>query len=229
MAGRRRRARPRCSPGRPPTWTSSSTATRARPRARSHARPAARRASRSPRSSAPGAWSRATAPGRSTSSRCAAAQHRGRPRAARLHASTRSPSRSPAGAPIDPLGGIADLRAGRLRMAAPGAFAADPLRVLRLVRLAVELDLQADAETMRAARAHADGLNGVSAERVFVELRRIIAARARALGTGDDERAGRERGGPAGARGAARRAADSLSPPRCATDTRSRCSIAPSS
>jgi poly(A) polymerase len=81
------------------------------------------------------------------------------------------------GPPIDPLGGIEDLRAGRLRMAAPGAFAADPLRVLRLARLAVELDLRADGETVRAARAHADELNGVSAERVFVELRRIIAAR----------------------------------------------------
>jgi poly(A) polymerase len=81
------------------------------------------------------------------------------------------------GPPIDPLGGIEDLRAGRLRMAAPSAFAADPLRVLRLVRLAVELDLQPERETVRVARAHADGLSGVSAERVFVELRRIVAAR----------------------------------------------------
>ncbi|MGO9319612.1 MAG: HDIG domain-containing metalloprotein [Solirubrobacteraceae bacterium] len=81
------------------------------------------------------------------------------------------------GAPIDPLGGAADLRARRLRMAAPDAFARDPLRVLRLVRLALELDLEAEAETLRCAGAHADGLAGVSPERVFVELRRIIAAR----------------------------------------------------
>ena len=81
------------------------------------------------------------------------------------------------GAPIDPLGGMADLRAGRLRMAAPGAFAEDPLRVLRLVRLALELDLDADSETLLRASAHADRLSGVSAERVFVELRRIIGAR----------------------------------------------------
>jgi putative nucleotidyltransferase with HDIG domain len=81
------------------------------------------------------------------------------------------------GAPIDPLGGAADLRAGRLRMAGPQAFAADPLRVLRLVRLAVELELEPDAETLRSAVAHATGLGGVSAERVFVELRRIVAAR----------------------------------------------------
>jgi poly(A) polymerase len=81
------------------------------------------------------------------------------------------------GAPIDPLGGAGDLRAGRLRMAGPHAFVADPLRVLRLVRLAVELEFEPDAETTRSAAANAAGLGGVSAERVFVELRRIVAAR----------------------------------------------------
>jgi putative nucleotidyltransferase with HDIG domain len=81
------------------------------------------------------------------------------------------------GAAIDPLGGAADLRVRRLRMAGPNAFGADALRVLRLVRLAVELDLEVDADTMRSAAAHAAALRAVSAERVFVELRRIIAAR----------------------------------------------------
>ncbi len=80
------------------------------------------------------------------------------------------------GAPIDPLGGLNDLRARRLRMAAPSAFAEDPLRVLRLVRVAVELNLEPEAETLRCAGAHAHTLDGVSAERVFVELRRIVAA-----------------------------------------------------
>jgi poly(A) polymerase len=82
-----------------------------------------------------------------------------------------------AGGPaIDPLGGAADLQARRLRMAGPGAFAQDPLRVLRLVRLAVELDLHADNDTLRGAGEHASGLARVSPERVFVELRRIIAS-----------------------------------------------------
>jgi poly(A) polymerase len=80
------------------------------------------------------------------------------------------------GAPIDPLGGLDDLAARRLRMAGPGAFADDPLRVLRLVRVAVELDLEPEAETLRSAGAEVDGLKGVSAERVFMELRRILAA-----------------------------------------------------
>jgi poly(A) polymerase len=80
------------------------------------------------------------------------------------------------GAPIDPLGGLADLAARRLRMAAPSAFADDPLRVLRLARVAVELDLEPDLQTLRVARAHAEALESCSAERVFLELRRIIAA-----------------------------------------------------
>jgi poly(A) polymerase len=80
------------------------------------------------------------------------------------------------GAPIDPLGGLADLRARRLRMSGSAAFAEDPLRVLRLVRLALELDLEVDVETLRCATAHAGGLRGVSPERVFAELRRIVAA-----------------------------------------------------
>jgi poly(A) polymerase len=85
------------------------------------------------------------------------------------------------GEPIDPLGGLHDLAAGRLRMATPGAFAQDPLRVLRLARIAVELDLAPEPDTMRVAREHAELLRRCSPERVFVELRRIVAA-PRALG-----------------------------------------------
>ncbi|HEY2718222.1 MAG TPA: HD domain-containing protein [Solirubrobacteraceae bacterium] len=80
------------------------------------------------------------------------------------------------GPPIDPLGGLEDLAAGRLRMAGPGAFAEDPLRVLRLVRVAVELALEPEPDTLAAARAQADALTRCSPERVFVELKRIIAA-----------------------------------------------------
>ena len=79
------------------------------------------------------------------------------------------------GAPIDPLGGLGDLTARRLRMAGPRAFVDDPLRVLRLVRMEVELELESEPQTSRAAHAHAGELQGVSAERVFVELRRILA------------------------------------------------------
>ena len=80
------------------------------------------------------------------------------------------------GAPIDPLGGLADLRAGRLRCAGPTAFAEDPLRVLRLVRVVAELDLTPDPQALTAAREQAARLADVSPERVFLELRRIVAS-----------------------------------------------------
>ncbi len=81
------------------------------------------------------------------------------------------------GEPIyDPLGGLADLAARRLRMASSRAFADDPLRVLRLVRLALELGFEPDPDTASAASDAAPGLERVSGERVFMELRRIIAS-----------------------------------------------------
>ncbi len=81
------------------------------------------------------------------------------------------------GEPVDPTGGRADLAERRLRMVSAAAFAADPLRVLRLPRFACELGLEADPETVAAARDHAPGLARVAAERVFAELKRIVAAR----------------------------------------------------
>jgi putative nucleotidyltransferase with HDIG domain len=80
------------------------------------------------------------------------------------------------GAPIDPLGGLADLAARRLRMAGPSGFVDDPLRVMRLARVAVELDLEPERDTTRAAVAQAGALREVSPERIFTELRRILAA-----------------------------------------------------
>ena len=77
---------------------------------------------------------------------------------------------------IDPLGGAADLASRRLRIVAPTALVADPLRALRLVRLACELDLRADEEAREAARRAAPGLSEVASERVYAELRRVIAS-----------------------------------------------------
>jgi putative nucleotidyltransferase with HDIG domain len=80
------------------------------------------------------------------------------------------------GEALDPLGGLEDLRAGRLRMAGPDAFKDDPLRVLRLVRVAVELELEPEPGAIAAARAQAPRLEHVSPERVFLELQRIFAS-----------------------------------------------------
>jgi poly(A) polymerase len=79
-----------------------------------------------------------------------------------------------AGPFVDPFGGIADLRARRLRMVSPSAFLNDPLRALRLARLACELGFEAEPATVSAARAGAPGLTDVAPERVFIELKRIL-------------------------------------------------------
>ncbi len=77
---------------------------------------------------------------------------------------------------VDLHGGLDDLERGRLRMVAPHAFTADPLRALRLARLAVELRFAIDPDTAAAARAHAAAVAGVAQERVFAELSRIVTA-----------------------------------------------------
>jgi poly(A) polymerase len=85
---------------------------------------------------------------------------------------------------IDPLGGAADLAAGTLRLAAPGALESDPLRALRLVRLRCELGFEPDAAAREAARDAAGGLARVASERVYAELRRVIATERAAAGIG---------------------------------------------
>jgi putative nucleotidyltransferase with HDIG domain len=75
---------------------------------------------------------------------------------------------------VDPFDGVRDLRARRLRMVSPRAFAADPLRTLRLARLASELGFAADPDTLAAAAASAPALSAVSPERIFMELKLIV-------------------------------------------------------
>lgn len=77
---------------------------------------------------------------------------------------------------IDPFGGLRDLTARRLRMVSPGAFRDDPLRTLRLARLACELEFEVEPETAAGARASAPALVQVAPERVFTELKRIMAS-----------------------------------------------------
>ena len=85
---------------------------------------------------------------------------------------------------VDPHGGVGDLARRRLRMVSPRAFAADPLRVLRIARLAVELGFDADPDTVAAARSHAAAVAGVAQERVFAELRRLVTSDAAVRGLG---------------------------------------------
>lgn len=76
---------------------------------------------------------------------------------------------------LDPLGGLADLAARRLRACRATAFADDPIRVLRVLRLAHQLAFTIVPETERLARAASADLGRVAAERVRDELTRLLA------------------------------------------------------
>jgi tRNA nucleotidyltransferase/poly(A) polymerase len=75
---------------------------------------------------------------------------------------------------LDPHGGRADLEAGRLRPVSDQVFADDPLRLLRLARLAHELGFAVDPEAERLARRDAHLADRPSGERVLTEIRRLL-------------------------------------------------------
>jgi poly(A) polymerase len=77
---------------------------------------------------------------------------------------------------IDLHGGREDLERRIVRMVSARALADDPLRSLRAVRIAVELGLEIDPATGGAVAAHAAGLRRIAPERVFAELKRVVAA-----------------------------------------------------
>ena len=84
-----------------------------------------------------------------------------------------------AGAVVDPLGGLADLRAGRVRFIgdAGARIVEDYLRILRFFRFTAWYGAaDIDAPGLAACAEHADGLDRISRERVGHEMRRLLAA-----------------------------------------------------
>jgi hypothetical protein len=74
---------------------------------------------------------------------------------------------------VDPLGGVADLQARRLRSVTDGIFEDDPLRLLRAVRLEDELDFALDEGTEELVRAQAELVTKPAGERTLGELERL--------------------------------------------------------
>jgi putative nucleotidyltransferase with HDIG domain len=81
------------------------------------------------------------------------------------------------GEPIDPHAGLADLERRVLRVVGERSFAADPLRLLRAARLAAELELEIDPDTVALARAEAPRVAEAAGERQLVELRQLVGGR----------------------------------------------------
>ncbi len=82
------------------------------------------------------------------------------------------------GALVDPTGGLQALRQGLLVAVEEANLLDDPLRLLRGVRLAWELELQLDATSRGWIRQHAGQLTAVAGERVLGELNRLACCAA---------------------------------------------------
>ncbi|MBM3285380.1 MAG: CCA tRNA nucleotidyltransferase [Candidatus Aminicenantes bacterium] len=76
------------------------------------------------------------------------------------------------GALIDPFGGLADIRARRIRLTNPRAFPDDPLRVLRAARFASVLQFSVHPEVYEIAREI--DLRGLSVERINEEIFKLL-------------------------------------------------------
>ncbi len=76
---------------------------------------------------------------------------------------------------FDPLGGQRDLEARLIRMAYDRAFRDDPVRPLRAVRLARQLDFRLEEKTAMAVRLHAAMIHNTAQERIQAELTRLMA------------------------------------------------------
>lgn len=74
---------------------------------------------------------------------------------------------------LDPTGGLEDLRQGRVRHC-PGAFAADPVRMLRGYRMCAGLGFYLDQETKAAITRDASLIEQIAAERISYELQLIF-------------------------------------------------------
>ncbi|HEX5198255.1 MAG TPA: hypothetical protein VFW26_13715, partial [Gaiellales bacterium] len=74
----------------------------------------------------------------------------------------------------DPFGGREDLDRRLLRTVSDGVFADDPLRLLRLPRIAHELGFDIDPASERLASSQAELASRPSGERIFMEMRRLL-------------------------------------------------------
>ena len=88
----------------------------------------------------------------------------------------------PSGNVVDPLGGLPDLLARRLRFVGDPALRIreDYLRILRFFRFSASYGdpaLGMDADALAACAELADGIDGLSRERIGAEMRKLLSAR----------------------------------------------------
>ena len=93
---------------------------------------------------------------------------------------------------VDPFNGLADLEDGIIATPLePGiTFSDDPLRMMRCIRFATQLNFQIEDETFEALERMADRIRIVSGERIEVELNKIIMSPHPSKGFVDLQRSG---------------------------------------
>ena len=93
---------------------------------------------------------------------------------------------------VDPFNGLADLEDGIIATPLePGiTFSDDPLRMMRCIRFATQLNFQIEDETFAALERMADRIKIVSGERIEVELNKIILSPHPSKGFVDLQRSG---------------------------------------
>ena len=90
----------------------------------------------------------------------------------------------PKGALIDLFDGVSDLKRGCLRtpLLPNQTFSDDPLRMMRAVRFAAQLNFEIHPETLQSMRTCAERLSIVSQERITTEFNQLIMSKAPAHG-----------------------------------------------
>ncbi len=85
---------------------------------------------------------------------------------------------------IDPFGGLDDIKNKILRtpLDPDATFSDDPLRMMRAIRFASQLGFRVSDDTLESVRRNAERIRIVSAERITVELNKIIATETPSTG-----------------------------------------------
>ena len=93
---------------------------------------------------------------------------------------------------VDPFNGLADLEDGIIATPLDPeiTFSDDPLRMMRCIRFATQLNFQIEDETFEALERMADRIKIVSGERIEVELNKIIMSAHPSKGFVDLQRSG---------------------------------------
>jgi poly(A) polymerase len=86
-------------------------------------------------------------------------------------------NRESIGEVLDPFGGLEDIKNCILRtpLDPDTTFSDDPLRMMRAVRFATQLSFAVSAETLASMKNNAERIKIVSAERIAIELNKILA------------------------------------------------------